>query len=175
MEQSTIDKFYLWYFLVHIPITLLVDASLVIPREYLPSISLKLLELHISTNKDFLLVQLPLWLQAFGAVELFFQLPLFVIGAYCLYIKSRAIYPYMLLYGFNASFTTAICIVHVFYDGHTYGLLEAQVKQLILVYVPYFAIPFLMLVDYLNRILAIVGVREEVIVITEEIDSKKLE
>ena len=123
MEQSTLDKFYLWYFLVHIPITLLVDASLVIPREYLPSISLKLIELHISTNKDFLLVQLP----------------------------------------------------HVFYEGHTYGLLEAQVKQLILVYVPYFAIPFVMMVDYLNRILAIVGVREEVIAITEEIDSKKLE
>ncbi|RLV85196.1 putative membrane protein [Meyerozyma sp. JA9] len=171
MEQSTIDKFYLWYFLIHIPITLLVDASLVVPREYLPSISLKLLEFHISTNKDFLLVQLPLWLQAFGAVELLFQLPLFVIGAYCLYIKSRAIYPYMLLYGFNASFTTAVCIVHVFHDGHSYGLSEAQVRQLILVYVPYFAIPFVMMVDYLNRISAIVGARE-VIVITDE---KKLE
>lgn len=155
------DRFYFWYFVVHIPITVLIDSSLVVPREYLPSVSQKLLEFHISTNKDFLLVDLPLWIRAFGAVEIFFQLPLFVVGAYMLYRNAKAIYPYMMLYGFNASFTTAVCMAHIYNEGASHGLLESQTKRLVLVYVPYFAIPFVMMVDYLQRIVGMIGEKEK--------------
>lgn len=152
MQQSTLDRFYFWYFIVHIPITVLIDSSLVIPSEYLPSISQKLLELHINTNKDFLIVLRPIWLQVFGAVELLFQLPLFVVGAYLLYKKSKSVFPYMLLYGFNASFTTTVCIAFILHDSPIYGFLRGQTAQLAAVYLPYFIIPFIIMVDYLRRI-----------------------
>lgn len=147
-----IDKFYIAYFLMHIPITLIIDSCIIIPEEQRFQFQKQFLEFHISSNKDFLLVSLPLWLKVFGLFELFVQLPFFAIGAYMLVKQMKQVYPYMLIYGFNASFTTLVCLVHIFCDYERFGLTTGESYKLAALYIPYLVIPLVMLVDYSIRI-----------------------
>ena len=147
-----IDKFYVAYFLMHIPITLIIDSCIIIPEEQRFQFQKQFLEFHISSNKDFLLVSLPLWLKVFGLFELFVQLPFFAIGAYMLVKQMKQVYPYMLIYGFNASFTTLVCLVHIFCDYERFCLTTGESYKLAALYIPYLVIPLVMLVDYSIRI-----------------------
>ena len=147
-----IDKFYIAYFLIHIPITLIIDSCIIIPEEQRFQFQKQFLEFHISSNKDFLLVSLPLWLKVFGLFELFVQLPFFAIGAYMLMKQIKQVYPCMLIYGFNASFTTLVCLVHILCDYERFGLTTSESYKLAALYIPYLVIPLVMLVDYSIRI-----------------------
>lgn len=141
------DKFYFWYFLIHIPVTFLVDSSIIIPRDSLLSFQVYLCDLHLTANKDFLLQNPPLWLKYFGFFELFLQLPIFFAAAYKLYHGSRSVLVIMSLYGFNAFFTTGVCLAYVFTEASTNGLTNGEKWNLIGLYSPYFIIPFIMMVD----------------------------
>lgn len=83
--KTKTDTFYFLYFLLHIPITVLIDSALAIPKEYQLNIQKSLLEFHIGQNKDFLLANPPSWLTVFGWIELVLQLPFFFIGAAALF------------------------------------------------------------------------------------------
>lgn len=84
-KETKADTFYFVYCLLHVPITVLIDSSLAIPREYQPQMQQMIIKFHVSTNKDFLLQSPPVWLVVFGWIELVFQLPFFFIAAYALY------------------------------------------------------------------------------------------
>lgn len=150
---SVSDKFYLAYLLVHIPVSILVDSNLIVPRQYQWGPSLALFDWHKQTNHDFLLDQLPLWLQVFGAIELLFQTPLFV---YCLYAiwsnRSRRHWPWLAVYGFNAFLTTLVCLVYVVVEGPLNGLLKMQCILLLGIYIPYCLIPLWMMVHHICKI-----------------------
>ncbi|CAK7902862.1 hypothetical protein CAAN1_07S04742 [[Candida] anglica] len=156
-----LDWFYFWYFVIHVPITVLIDSCLIVPPSWQFNIQKTLVQFHIATNNDFLLDTLPLWLQVFGFVELVFQLPLFVYGAFKLYNNDITIYPWLVIYGFNASFTTLVCLVYVLAEGESHGLLSGQVWGLFGLYVPYFIIPLVMLIDSMNRILKKLVIKEK--------------
>lgn len=83
-KNSKLDTFYFLYFLIHIPITILVDSSLAIPSQWRLSVQQKVLDFHLKENKDFILCISPSWLKIAGLVEIFFQLPVFFIGLYSL-------------------------------------------------------------------------------------------
>ncbi|CAH2355388.1 uncharacterized membrane protein [[Candida] railenensis] len=148
-----LDWFYFWYFVVHIPVTLLIDSCLIVPATWQFNIQKTLVSFHIATNKDFLLDTLPLWLKVFGFIELTFQLPLFFFAAIKLYHNSSSVYPWLVVYGFNASFTTLVCLVHVLVEGNSHGLQDAEVYGLFGLYVPYFIIPLVMLIDSMKRVM----------------------
>lgn len=78
------DTFYAVYFLLHIPIALLIDCAVVIPPAFRLPLQHTLLTFHATANKDFLVLLAPLWLKAAVFIEIVFQLPLFVFGAYWL-------------------------------------------------------------------------------------------
>lgn len=149
---SGIDKFYVAYFLIHIPVTLIIDSCIIIPDEQRFQFQRQFLEFHVSSNKDFLLISLPLWLKVFGLFELFIQLPFFVAGSYMLVKQMTEVYPYMLIYGFNASFTTLVCLVHILCDYKRFDLTTGESYKLAALYIPYLIIPLVMLVDYSTRI-----------------------
>lgn len=150
--MNNLDRFYLVYLLIHIPITILIDSNIVVPIEYAFEISKKILNFHIETNHDFLLRERPIWFQIFGLIELVFQLPLFFYCSYHIYLqKSKTYYIYMIIYGFNAAFTTFVCLGVTYFEGHLYGLTPSQVFNLIAIYVPYLLIPLLIMVDYSHR------------------------
>lgn len=151
-------KFYYYYFLLHIPITLLIDSSVVVPPKYHPAS--RLVEWHIAQNNDFLLWEKPTWLYWFVVIELVFQLPLFVKFALALrpgqvsgeqekdqkLQKENRLNKWLRLYGSNASLTTLICMITIWQRGYhpfapSEALATAEKVQLILVYLPTFLIP----------------------------------
>lgn len=145
------DTFYFLYFLLHIPITILIDSSLVISKEYLFPFQRDLIEFHITSNKDFLLENPPFLLVIFGWIEVLFQLPFFFIGAYYLYKRNPKIELYIAFYGLEASLTTMYCICYVFLLGKTFDLTNLEINKLVFVYLPTFVIPFCMLLDTSKR------------------------
>ena len=156
--MGRLDNFYFMYMVFHVPITIFVDSSLVIPPQYQLEITKSLLATHLDANKDFLLVQLPLWLKVFGAFELAFQLPLFFYCAYAIWRQtSKSYYVWMTVYGFNAMLTTLVCMVYVWVDGEVNNLTLAEVYQLEVVYSPYLVIPLIMMVDHAWRITKLLG------------------
>lgn len=146
------DTFYFWYFVLHVPITLLVDATIVVPPQFQLGVQKWLLEFHLAQNNDFLLRELPLWLRISGAFEVFVQLPFFVYAALGLRSNNPKTYVGMMVYGFNAFFTTLLCLAYVYTGGESRGLAPSEVYQLLALYVPYFAIPLFMMVDCGRRL-----------------------
>lgn len=150
--MNKLDKFYLVYFLLHIPITVLIDSNIVVPDEHRLAISKSILEFHISTNNDILLINNPLWFKLFGLVELVFQLPLFFYCSLLLYKQvSKSYYVYMIIYGFNASFTTFVCLGYIYFEGIASNMSNFEIYNLLAIYSPYLFIPLVMLVDYSKR------------------------
>lgn len=156
------QKFYYYYFLIHIPITVFIDASVVIPP---PGPVARVVQWHIKQNNDFLLKEKPDWLYWFVVLELVLQLPLFAYFA----LKFRSIwqtnvdrlskeqkanftamtnklYKWLRLYGLNASFTTLVCIITILQRGYypelpNLSLSSSDKLNLVLVYLPTFLIP----------------------------------
>lgn len=151
------DKVYFYYFLIHTPITILIDSTFAIPVEYQFEIQKKIHDFHVTSNKDFLGVNSPLWMKTFVVWELLFQLPFFIYASYD-YLKnkqvsySKNLWIAFLLYGFNAGFTTFICLIYVLLDGDQHGLSYGEWFNLIGLYTPTMVLPFYMMYDFWGRI-----------------------
>ncbi|RKP31017.1 hypothetical protein METBISCDRAFT_26951 [Metschnikowia bicuspidata] len=158
------DTFYFLYFIIHIPITILMDSSIIVPQKYLYPTQQYLVDLHLLANKDFLLQNPPLWLKYFGAFEVFFQLPFFFIATYMLYKGSRSVLTMMSLYGFNAFFTTGMCLAYVLVEAGNHGLSTRHMLALFGLYTPYFVIPLVMMVDCSARAMGLIRTAEAVAV-----------
>ncbi|VEU23783.1 DEKNAAC105048 [Brettanomyces naardenensis] len=154
----TVDTAYFFYFLIHTPLTLLIDDTFLIPAKYQLPIQRTLYEYQVVHNKDFLASELPLWMQYFVAVELVFQLPVFLIsiGNYLKNGSKRLstwLYPFILMYAFNAAFTSFQCLVYIYIQGPSYGLSSDETYTLLGLYTPTFVIPMLMIIDITVRLL----------------------
>ncbi|ODV96054.1 hypothetical protein PACTADRAFT_2356 [Pachysolen tannophilus NRRL Y-2460] len=160
-SQQFLDRFYFLYYLIHIPITVLIDSTLVIPKEFQLELQKTILSFHISSNNDFLLAgDVELWLKIFGLIEILFQLPFFIY--YCItFLKKKfsvtvtpnpKLYVCNLIYGFNASLTTLVCLFYVYFKGPENGLTNGEVINLIFVYFPTFLIPAIIFIDFTKRI-----------------------
>lgn len=149
--QQFLDRIYLWYFIVHIPITILIDSCLVIPRESLLDVQRSIIDFHITTNKDFLLEERPLWLQVFGFFEMAWQLPFFFYAIRSIRHQDVRSYPFMIVYGLNAFLTSLVCFVYVIVEGPSHFLTIEEVSRLASLYVPYLILPFVLMVDYIRR------------------------
>ncbi|CCE66188.1 hypothetical protein TPHA_0P00300 [Tetrapisispora phaffii CBS 4417] len=159
-------SFYTYYSLLHIPITLCIDSTVVLPWRWFPRWVQAAVRWHVAQNHDYLLDDPPWWLVLFVAVELLVQLPLFCYFAWQLprlrrpasvaagddkLLKGarrrqhRRVLALLRGYGANASLTTLVCIVHICRWGHVVGgagaLSPAQKLQLVAVYLPTFVIP----------------------------------
>lgn len=133
------------------------DSTFVIPIDYQLNLQKTVSNFHISTNKDYLAVAPPIWLQAFVVWELVFQLPFFIYAVYD-YLHnaqrgySKSLWCLFLLYGFNAGFTSLICVVEILFNGEGNGLNAPEVVNLAMVYLPTTIIPLVMMVDFIRRI-----------------------
>ncbi|GAV54834.1 hypothetical protein ZYGR_0AS01570 [Zygosaccharomyces rouxii] len=135
-------NFFYYYFLLHIPITLLIDSAVVLPPKF--HIAGWLLSKQIEDNNDFLLWDRPLWLQAFVTLELAVQLPLFF--QFVKQLRQNHVDSGSLrLYGVLASTTTLVCIGAILeghYPGSSIPLSAADKFKLVGIYFPTFIIPF---------------------------------
>lgn len=151
------DTFYYWYFIIHIPVTLVMDLTMVVPQKWQPSWQQALAAFHINTNKDFLLQEMPLWLQVSAMFELFVQLPIFFIAARALLRNCQKVYVLMTVYGFNAFFTTLLCLAYAWRDGPSHGLTDGELTNLLGLYTPYCLIPLFMMIDCGVRATNLIG------------------
>lgn len=133
------------------------DATFVIPIEYQIELQKILSKFHIDQNKDFLAIETPLWIKIFVIWELIFQLPFFIFGAID-YLRndkrgfSKFTWPMFILYGFNAGFTSLVCLIYVLAEGESKGLSFSQVLNLAGLYAPTMVLPFIMMVDFWKRV-----------------------
>lgn len=158
MTMNLTDKFYFGYFLLHIPITILIDSCIVIPEAYRTGIQDTIVKFHILSNKDFLVSSPPAWLQIAVIFELIFQLPIFVIGCYTVYFHILENYIWLALYGLNASLTTLFCLYEIYVYGNDvegFVLTVGDKLGLMGVYLPTFLIPLVMLIDFSFRVVSI--------------------
>lgn len=135
-------RFYYFYFLLHIPITVLIDSAVVIPPKF--RIAGWLLESHIARYHDFLLWDRPTWLKIFVLLELVVQLPLFF--HFAKQLRQNCVPRGTLkLYGILASTTTLVCIGAIL-EGHypdtAIPLSPLDKLRLVGVYLPTFLLPF---------------------------------
>ncbi|RCK65712.1 hypothetical protein Cantr_01405 [Candida viswanathii] len=154
MASISIDKFLFWYFLIHIPITIFIDSSCVVPSEYQLSFAQQIVDFHISTNNDILLAHPQTWFKIFVTFEVVFQLPLFVyfVVKYLRDSLDVDYYLWSIVYGFNAGFTTFVCLVWLGIEYKSYDLTTPQVIKLCGVYAPYIIIPLLVIVNAFYKI-----------------------
>ncbi|KAK4047015.1 hypothetical protein OIV83_005701 [Microbotryomycetes sp. JL201] len=164
---------YMAFLLVHIPATLLVDVHA------LPSISKALpqswrLVYDIALKDDPLLqaASTPTfaWFRSFLLLEIVFQLPTFIIGAWALWhgkfqresfvqqytdnrwrmsiTDKRTLYPVLTIYGASTATTTLACIATLF---QLPGLTSQRLFQLLATYVPFMLVPLAMAIDFGSR------------------------
>ncbi len=159
----SLDTAYFIYFAIHVPLTLLIDDTFLIPQKYQLSVQKELYKYQVTHNKDFLAAELPIWMKYFVAVELIFQLPVFIT---CIisYLKSgpqkrisRCLYPFMLMYGFNAAFTSLQCLIYIYVQASSYELSTSEAYKLLGLYTPTFLIPFFMCADITSRLIKMSG------------------
>ncbi|XP_012582097.1 PREDICTED: transmembrane protein 97 [Condylura cristata] len=143
-----------FYFLSHIPITLLLDLQAVLPHELYPVELTKLLKWYVKEFKDPLLQDPPSWFKSFLFCELVFQLPFFPIATYaffkggCKWIRTPAI-----IYAVH-TITTLIPILSTFlfedfskasgFKGQGPKTIRERLT-LASVYAPYLLIPLMLL------------------------------
>lgn len=61
-------------------------------------------------------------------------------------------YIYGMIYGFNAGFTTFICIIYDIFTGQEHQLNGSEIIQLVGIYLPYLLIPIVIMVDNYNQL-----------------------
>lgn len=108
-------------------------------------------DFHVAQNEDFIVFEKPAWFMSFIWIEILFQLPFFVYGAYKLLTKTATptTHLWMLVYGVNASLTTWACLAEVWARE---GLTAAVRYNLLAVYAPFCLISGVIVIDVFQRL-----------------------
>ncbi|WVQ81176.1 hypothetical protein IAT38_003298 [Cryptococcus sp. DSM 104549] len=158
-----LDQLWFWFFIMHIPTTLLIDLQALYPPSIVPAPLSSFANWSIELTRDPVLGGVfskdPSfgWLKCFMGVEGFFQLPVFVLGAWGLWHNDKRIYPLIIAYGASTA-TTVIPCIHTILTATPSPLFSTgELANLLAEYVPFFAIPLAMAVDMGVRVLGIIG------------------
>lgn len=144
---------YLCYFVTHVPITALMDAQAVLPRELFPSFAIAMYDWHVETHQDILLANPPAWFRSLIVCELLFQLPFFLYATRVLYycIDLAVVPPFakrlFVVYGAHVA-TTLVPIFSTFYASPS--LTSRQCAVLSLLYAPYFMVPVALICTFIS-------------------------
>ena len=82
LTQRPFDLFFVFYFITHVPTSLLVDAQCVLPPGNFPQAARDALAYHLETFKDPLMGTCPAWLRSIIWCELALQVPFFILATY---------------------------------------------------------------------------------------------
>lgn len=150
------------WFLVHIPITMFIDAQIVLPAYLFPTTAVQLCDWYVGNAFDPLVRAAPAWFRGLVWCEVLLQLPFFCVAAYA--------------YGSSLSIHRPCCewiqLPSVVYGGHTCTTLvpilaelwnspsvpTSQHRQILTaIYMPYLVFPLIIgCYEYRNLRLAMV-------------------
>jgi len=137
------------FFISHIPITLLIDAQILLPVEWFPSPVRGLILWYIEEAKDPFLAGRPLGCQCFVACELLLQLPFFFIAVNALLSNNLAsIRTLSLIYAAHVCTTVIPLVAELVlkkYPADEVGPRTSTERAILIsLYAPYFIFPALL-------------------------------
>ncbi|GIK03891.1 hypothetical protein Aspvir_007966 [Aspergillus viridinutans] len=143
------DLFYLIFFIIHIPIVVLVDAVTFLPTALQTNFGLKTHADYLATYQDKLPEETAPWFCVFVFMELYYQVPL-AIWAIVALIRDNPMVPvHLLVFGGHIFLTTLTCLVEMWsWEDRTF----AQKRTLTMMYGPYFALGAFMALDMFFRL-----------------------
>jgi hypothetical protein len=135
-----LDLLAVVWFTLHIPITMLVDAQIVLPRASFPTVAVELADWYVHLTKDPFVRATPAFIRSLVWCELLFQLPFFFVAAYayakggCSWIQLPSV-----VYGAHTSTT----LVPILCELWNVPSVPTDRDRLVLTgfYLPYFVIP----------------------------------
>ena len=138
--NSLLKVVLLFYFISHIPITLMVDLQ-VLFHPYYPKVLQEVFLWYKDTYKDYVLQDEQLWLQSFIYAELFVQLPFFFVAVYGLLNERNWIRIPSIFYGVHVATTVLPILLETLL-----GTRNTSMEKVILsgFYLPYLMIPLIL-------------------------------
>ncbi|KAG7530590.1 hypothetical protein FFLO_04953 [Filobasidium floriforme] len=94
LSSRPLDKLWFLWFVFSQPLTAVIDGQAIYPRHLVPGFIRSLYLQALEFSKDTLMLGMEkqdpslFWFKGFICLEVFFQLPLFFVGAYCLYYST---------------------------------------------------------------------------------------
>ncbi|BBN12330.1 sigma intracellular receptor 2 [Marchantia polymorpha subsp. ruderalis] len=137
LSKRPIDLLIGTFFLIHLPIMLLIDLQVLVPRHFFPTFAQELLNWHIENSGDFLMANPPLYFKSFVYAEYAIQLPLHVANAYAFLRGKRWGRMTGIIYGVHVATTMIPILADILASD------SPKRNNLLGVYVPYLLIPLL--------------------------------
>ncbi|XP_022344651.2 sigma intracellular receptor 2-like [Crassostrea virginica] len=152
-----IDYIFLFYFVSHIPITVLFDSQVIFPSWIYPKMLLDVKDNYCEHFKDVLMADPPPWFKSFCWCELLLQFPFFFVATYALWKgvqNCRWIRVPFIVYSTHVATTTVAICYHILMErfDHPKNRGPDSLKErvsLLAIYAPYLVIPILLLLDSL--------------------------
>ncbi|KAG0156625.1 Integral membrane protein, putative [Penicillium digitatum] len=143
------DLVYLLFFVIHVPIILLIDTVPLLPPILQTNLSHQLREFYITTYRDKFFEDPPIWFTVFIWMELLYHLPLSIWATRGLLEGHPLVPVHLLVFGIQAFITTLTSLV-VMWSWTDRSAAEKQ--QLTMLYAPYLALGGFMALDMVFRL-----------------------
>ncbi|KAL4213205.1 Transmembrane protein 97 [Rhizopus azygosporus] len=148
VEYGRMDQILYYYFISHIPITLLFDLQAIYPKTWVPQLLLDTNTRYVDIlNDPFMNATLNThlyWFKSFVFCEAFLQLPFFFIAIYGISHRKLWIRLPLIIYGAHVSTTVIPCLAEIMFGSL---LTRFQLFGLLCLYLPYFFIPLFGAID----------------------------
>ncbi|EDV23745.1 Transmembrane protein 97 [Trichoplax sp. H2] len=150
--STLLNIVFQFYFITHIPITILLDSQAIFPDSYYPKSVTGVMQFHINEFKDPLMADPPIWLQTFIVIECLLQLPFFFFASYafikgikkCKWVKLPCI-----VYAAHVATTVVPILAHLALTDFSNATIGPKTDKerliLIAIYIPYLVIPVMLL------------------------------
>ncbi|KAK9790563.1 hypothetical protein WJX73_006992 [Symbiochloris irregularis] len=135
--QRRFDLFMVAFFLMHIPVTAIVDSQIVLPRDWYPAWARDLLNWYLSTFNDPLIKQGQPWFVSLCYTEVYLQFPFFFVGAYAFAFAREWVRPGAVVYGFCTA-TTLVPILAEILTSNDHSFNKAILCGF---YLPFLVVP----------------------------------
>ncbi|WFD30835.1 hypothetical protein MSPP1_001859 [Malassezia sp. CBS 17886] len=149
--ERPLDAFYFAFFALHAVASMCVDIQGLVPASWVPHVFRAVLQDYLVKSGDPLVPNAwyprYMWFRVSMFSEFLLQVPTFVLGLWALWRDDKRVYPLLIAYGAVASFTTLQCIATVVGGEERIALTDAHLMFLLANYIPFAAVPLLILVD----------------------------
>ena len=131
----------LFYYIIHIPITLFIDSQVIFPAHLYPLPLTNVLNNYVKTLEDNLVGTKPMWFVAMTYGEIFFQFPFFFISIYAFWKKRNWIRIPTIIYGTHVATTLVPIIGSVLFDEALKPQNQFALLALLAIYSIWFIVP----------------------------------
>ncbi|CAO1635475.1 unnamed protein product [Sympodiomycopsis kandeliae] len=160
--KRPLDYFYIAFFVLHTFASIFVDGEYFYPS-LVPQAARDVKTQYLKDSNDPLLGNAGspevAWFTLALSLELVFQVPVFVIGAWKLYKDDIGVYPLLIAYATLGSFSTACCLAQVLGGHYDATLTSSNRWSIVEAYGPFTVIPGILLIDMIIRTTSLLSVR----------------